>query len=173
LEEGMAKTPAERTREHRERQKANERESLLRPVATPDYVQTPFHVFMEGRHVEFEENLDAYGIQISGTDLGEEVQTFETEAPWEKPFTSLERARGMMGVMLDGAKELAALINEYKLQEIEHAIDAALKVSADLPRGDVEALKKSFAEIERLKAIRSELRKPTRHTLLSVGAKGE
>ncbi|MBP2446391.1 hypothetical protein [Rhizobium leguminosarum] len=169
----MAKTPAERTREHRERLIAKEREKLLQPIPAPAYVQTPFHAFMEGRHVDFEENLDAYGVQISGTDLGEEVQKFETEAPWDRSFTSLERARGMMGVFLDAAKELAALINEYKLQEIEAAIDAAHEVSADLPRGDVEALKKSFAEIERLKAIRSELRKPMRHTLLSVDAKGE
>ena len=169
----MAKTSAERTREYRDRIKRQQRESALQPIPAPAYVQTPFHAFMDGRHLELDENLDAYGIHISGSDLSEEVQTFETEAPWERPFTSLERARGMMGVMLDGAKELAALINEYKLQEIEAAIDAAHEISADLPRGDVEALKKSFAEIERLKAIKSELRKPTRHTLLSVDAKGE
>ncbi len=169
----MAKTPAERTREHRERMKAKHRANLLQPVPIPAYVQTPFHAFMEGRKLDLEENLDAYGIHISGTDLAEEFQKFETEASWDKPFASLERARGMMGVMLDAAKELAALINEYKLQEIEVAIDAAHEISASLPRGDVEALKKSFAEIERLKAIRFVLRKPTRHVLLSVDAKGE
>lgn len=169
----MAKSSAERTREYRDRMKAKQREAQREPIPAPAYVQTPFHAFMEGRHLELEESLDAYGIHISGTNLGQEVQEFETEAPWEHTFTSLERARAMMGVMLDAAKELAALINEYKLQEIEAAIDAAHEVSADLPRGDVDALKKSFAEIERLKAIRSELRKPTRHTLLSVDAKGE
>lgn len=169
----MAKSSVERMREYRERMKAKERETRLEPIPAPAYVQTPFNAFMEGRHVDFEENLDAYGIHISGTDLGEEIQKFETEAPWEHTFTSIERARGMMSVMLDAAKEIAALINEYKLQEIDVAIDAAHEVSASLPRGDVDALKKSFAEIERLKAIRSELRKPTRHTLLSVDAKGE
>ncbi|TCM57820.1 hypothetical protein C8J36_102623 [Rhizobium sp. PP-F2F-G48] len=167
----MAMTSAEKVRAYRERQKAKS-EDAERDAAPTTYLR-PFHAFMEGRHVDFEENLDAYGIHISGTDLSKEMQTFETEAPWEKPFSALERAHGMMGVMLDGAKELAALINEYKLHEIEHAINAAHEASASLPRGDVEALKKSFAEIERLKAIRSKLRKPTRHTLLSVGAKGE
>lgn len=128
---------------------------------------------MDGRHLDLEENLDAYGVHISGTDLGEEVQAFDTEMRWEKQFTSLERARGMMGVFLDAAKELAALINQYKLQEVEAAINAACEVSANLPRGDVEALKKSFAEIERLKGIRTELRRPTRHMLLAVDATGE
>ncbi len=169
----MAKTSAERVRDYRNRQKEAAREALLQRVPSPEYVNTPFHVFMDGRHLDLEENLDAYGIQISGTDLGEEMQKFTTEAPWEKQFTALERAMGMRGVFLDAAKELSALINEYKLQEIEAAIDAACKLSADLPRGDVEALKKSFAEIERLKGIQSELRKPTRHTLLAVDAKGE
>ncbi|KEQ08054.1 hypothetical protein [Pseudorhizobium pelagicum] len=169
----MAKTSAERVKEYRERQRQAARKALLEPVPEPGYVVTPFYAFMDGRHVDFEENLDAYGVHISGTDLGEAVQKFDTEAPWEKSFTSLERARGMMGVFLDAAKELAALINEYKLQEVGAAIDAAHEVSASLPRGDVEALKKSFAEIERLRAIQSELRKPTRHTLLSVDATGE
>nr|WP_298096402.1 hypothetical protein [uncultured Shinella sp.] len=169
----MAKTSAERVKEFRDRQKKAARKALLEPVPTPKYVVTPFHAYMDGRHLDLEENLDAYGVHISGTDLGEEVQKFDTEAPWEKQFSSLERARGMMGVFLDAAKELAALINQYKLQEVEAAIDAACEVSANLPRGDVEALKKSFAEIERLKGIRTELRKPTRHTLLAVDATGE
>lgn len=169
----MVKSPAERVREFRQRQKDAARSALLSPAPSSAYLKTPFSEFVGGRHFEFDENLDAYGVRLMGTSLDEEVQDFPSEFEREGKITALERARGLMGVFLDAAKELAETINAYKLAEIERAIDAAIEASANLPRGDVERLKESFDEIERLKAIRSELRRPTRHTLLGVDAKGE
>lgn len=169
----MALTPAERTRAFRERQKAAQQAALKTPTKAAAYVQGKFSEFIGNRTLEFDENLDAYGIRIMGTGLDEELQQFETEHQHEAPLTSLERSMALVGVFIDAAKELSELVNAFKLQEIERAIEHAIKLSADLPRGDVDALKASFAEIERLKAIRSDLRKPTRHTVASIRAQGE
>lgn len=168
----MAKTPAERTREFRERQRAAERAARLTPPSGANYSKRSFAEFLGDRPLLLDENLDAFGVQIFGS-LGDEVQVFPSEYIREEPLTSLERAIGLVGVFLDAAKELAHLINVYKLEEVENAINAAVERSANLPRGDVEALKASFAEIDRLKAIRTELRKPTRHTVLGTAANAE
>lgn len=169
----MAKTPAERTKAFRERQKAAQQAALTTPRKAPAYVSEKFSKFVCDRILEFDENLDAFGIRIMGTALSVEVQDFPSEHQHDEPLTSLERTIALVDVFVDAAKELAELVNAFKLQEIERAIEHAIQQSADLPRGDVEALKASFAEIERLKAIRSDLRKPTRHTVASIRAQGE
>lgn len=169
----MALTPAERTRAFRERQRAQERAALQTPPKSASYLKTPFSEFIGDRTLEFDENLDSLGIRIMGNFLSEEIQRFPSEFEREEPLNALERAVGLVGVFLDAAKELAELIHLYKLEEVENAINEAIEYSANLPRGDVDALKASFAEIDRLKAIRSELRKPTRHTVLGYKASGE
>jgi hypothetical protein len=170
----MAKTPAERVREYRERQAEAAKAALLRTGPRPSYFKRPFSEFVSGKYFEFDENLDAYGVRLLGTQLDEERQEFPTEHEWEQPLTSLDRARGLMGVFLDAAKELAALINRYKLEEIERAIDEAHELGANgIHPGNVDQLKEVFAEIERLKSIRTDLRRATRHTLLGVDAAGE
>lgn len=169
----MAKSAAERTREHRQRQKQKMREGMLEPSRMPDYAVNRFEQFVGNRLLEFYENLDAFGVDILGTELNEAKQEFRTEFERDEPLTALQRAKGMADVFIDAATELAALINAYKLEEIETAIKDAEIRSANLPRGDVEALKASFANIERLKAIQAQLQRPTRHTLASYRAKDE
>lgn len=168
----MAKTAAERTREFRERQKAAAHAALLESRKPEPYLRRSFAEFLAHQSLMLDENLDAFGIRFDG-DLATDVQKFHSEYERDEPLTSLQRATGLVDVFIDAAQELACLINQYKLAEIETAIDAALEASSNLPRGDVEALKASFEEIDRLKAIRSDLRKPTRHTFLSVRASGE
>ncbi|WP_127595993.1 hypothetical protein [Nitratireductor alexandrii] len=169
----MAKSATERSREFRKRQKDAERKALTNPATPASYVKTPFSAFIADRWPDFDENLDAFGVQITGSPLSEELQSFPTQYDREEPLTSLQRAMGLVDVFIDAAQELAHLINVYKLQEIERAIEDAMQESADLPKGDVEALKVSFAEIYRLKAIRSELRRPSRHIVLGTRAEEE
>jgi hypothetical protein len=169
----MAKSAAQRTREHRQRQKEKMREGLLEATKLPEYANTSFEEFVGNRSLEFYENLDAFGVQVFGSELNEEQQDFQTEFERDHPLTALQRAEGLADVFIDAATELAALINTYKLEEIETAISDAEVRSANLPRGDVQALKSSFAKIERLKAIQAQLQRPTRHTMASYRAKDQ
>lgn len=149
------------------------REGLLDASKLPNYTITPFEEFVGNRSLEFYENLDAFGVEIMGSELNEATQEFRSEFQRDEPLTALQRAEGLADVFIDAATELAALINAYKLEEVATAISNAEVRSANLPRGDVEALKASFAEIERLKAIQSQLRRPTRHTMATFRAKQE
>ncbi|SOE08503.1 hypothetical protein SAMN05877838_0225 [Hoeflea halophila] len=149
------------------------REGLLEASKLPDYAITSFEEFVGNRSLEFYENLDAFGVDVLGSELNEAKQEFRSEFERDEPLTAMQRAEGLANVFIDAATELAALINAYKLEEIETAINDAEVRSANLPRGDVEALKASFAEIEHLKAIQSQLRRPTRHTMATFRAKQE
>lgn len=169
----MVKSPAERSREFRERQRAKAREHMTTVAAPPAYLRRSFADFLGASSLMLDENLDAFGVHIDGTGLDEDVQRFASQYEHEEPLNSLQRATALVGVFIDAAAELATLINRYKLEEIERAIDAAVEASANLPRGDVEALKASFAEIDKLKAIRTDLRTPKRFTFPAVTAKGE
>jgi hypothetical protein len=173
----VALSPADKQRRYRERQRVlaeqRAREALIGFAERPSYVEGSFGEYLAGKHLELEENLDALGIVIDGTSLDEEPQRFRSQVVREEPIDALQRASGLVDVFIDAAKELADKINAFKLQEIERAIEDAIADSAALPRGDVEALKTSFAEIERLKAIRTALRKPTRLTIAAIRADDE
>lgn len=170
----MALSAAERKRLSRARQKAAENAALLHVPSEPVYLKGTFSDFVSERpDLEMYENLDAFGAEISGDALSTEIQEFETQKEWEPPLTSLQRAIGLVDVFIDAAKELSQLVNAYKLKEVERAIEEAEIRSANLPRGDVEAVKASFAEIKKLEAIQSELQRPTRHTFQSIRSKSE
>lgn len=167
-------TSAERMRKHRERLREEERQAALglSPVAM-NYAKDPFSAFMKDRHLDLYENLDAFGVFVDGTHFDEDPQQFRTQAAPDKPIDALQRATALVEIFIEAAGELATTINEFKLAEIERAIENAFAASAKLPRDDVEALKASFAEIDRLKAIRTGLRTPKRHTIPATTTKGE
>lgn len=170
----MALSDAERKRLSRARQKAAESEAILHVSSPPSYLRRAFSDFVgTNRNFELDENLDAFGVELRGDFLTEEVQEFETQAERDEPLSSLQRAMGLADVFIDAAKELSQLVNAYKLEEVQRAIGDAEIASANLPRGDVAALKASFAEIKRLEAIQSELRRPTRQTFQSIRSKDE
>ncbi|MBB6413688.1 hypothetical protein [Mesorhizobium sangaii] len=170
----MVLTPAEKQKRYRERQKAAELEAAKAAPVTTDYLKRPFSEFVGDRDFAFDASLDAYGVHISGPDLlRTEIQKFKSEYDRDEPVTALERAIGILGACLDAADELSVLINQYKLAEIGRAIDDALEASANLPRGDVEALKGSLAEIDRLKLIQTQLRAPARYVFPSTQVKAE
>lgn len=167
------KSSTERSRETRERQKARARAAITAVAAPGSYIKGSFGEFVGDKHLDLYENLDAFGVFVAGSALDENVQEFETQLARDEPLTPLQRAEGIVDAFIDGARELSELINEFKLQEIERAIDAAIEASANLARGDVAAVKAAFAEIERLKAIRSDLQKSTRHVMPTIRARGE
>ncbi|MER9022408.1 hypothetical protein NKI01_07525 [Mesorhizobium sp. M0815] len=170
----MVLTPAEKQKRYRERQKAAELEAAKAAPTITDYLKRPFSEFVGDRHFSFDASLDAYGVHISGPNfLRTEIQTFKSEYLSDEPVTALERAMGILGACLDAVDELSVLVNQYKLEEVGRAIDEALEASANLPRGDVDALKASFAEIDRLKLIQTQLRAPTRYVFPSTQVKAE
>src|SRR2546430_1779162 len=137
----MVLTPAEKQKRYRERLKAVELEAKKAAPAAADYLKRPFSEFVGDRDFSFDASLDAYGVHISGPNfLRTEIQKYKSEYDRNEPVTALERAIGILGACLDAAGELSALINQYKLAEIARAIDEAMELSANLPRGDVEAL---------------------------------
>ncbi|MAS04816.1 MAG: hypothetical protein CL534_09035 [Ahrensia sp.] len=166
-------TDAERKRKARARQKAAIKEAQLQVAQSPDYLQGSFSEFVGDRMFEFEENLDAFGARVIGSELNAEVQDFDTQFSRDEPLTSLQRAIGLVDVFIDAATEIAGVINAYKLEEANRAIEAAVTESANLPRGDTDALKASLKKIDRLKGIQSELQKPTRHTIPAIRTKEE
>ncbi|RWN25278.1 hypothetical protein [Mesorhizobium sp.] len=170
----MVLTPAEKQKRYRERQKAAELAAAKATPTKPGYLRRSFSEFVGDRDFSFDASFDAYGVHISGPNfLRTEIQTFKSEYDSDEPVTALERAMGIFGACLDAADELSVLINQYKLAEVGRAIEEALETSANLPRGDVEALKASFAEINRLKAIQTQLRAPTRFVFPSIQVKAE
>ena len=169
----MAMTEAERKRLSRERQRQARRAAIRETTKAPRYLASSFADHMRERELDLFENLDAFGVFILGTLFDDDQQNFPSQVAREEPLTALERAVGIVDVLIDAARELAEQINSYKLTEVERAIDAAVQANAELPRGDVEALRQSLAEIDRLKAIRSELRTPTRQTVAAIRSRGE
>lgn len=160
----MAKSPTDRSREFRERRKAQARAALTKAPVPPNYLRRSFAKFVGDRHLDLYENLDAFGVFVDGSQLDEEVQQFRSQYRREKPLDALQRATALVDVFIEAAGELAVLINQHKVAELERAIEAAVEASANLPRGDVAAVKASLAEIDRLKAIRKELSSPRRYT---------
>lgn len=175
----MAMTPAEKQRRYRERlaRKAKTEAKMkltLRLANEPvTYLGQPFSSFVGDRHFELFENLDAFGIRVVGNFLDEEIQRFDSQKQWEPPLSALQRAEGLVDVFIDAAREIAQLVNAFKLEELKNAIGEAIDRSANLPRGDVKALRQAIDEIDRLKGIQAQLEKPTRHTILATRADGE
>jgi hypothetical protein len=169
----MPISDAERKRASRARQKAAQRAGLKTPPANPTYVAGSFAAFMKDRDLALHENLDAFGACLTGSGLDQDRQAFPSQVTRDAPLTSLERAIGLVDVLIDAARELADEVNAYKLAEIDARIIEAVENSANLPRGDVAALKAALARIEALKMIRADLTKPTRHLVAAIRAKGE
>ncbi|ADH89373.1 hypothetical protein Snov_2075 [Ancylobacter novellus DSM 506] len=169
----MAKSATERSREFRERQLQRTKAKLKAAPARPAYLAGSFADFMRGRHLDLYENLDAFGVFINGSSFDEDQQTFQSQVHRDEPLDSLQRATALVEVFTDAASELACAINEYKLAEVQRAIDAAFARAAALPPGNVEALKAEWAEAERLKALQAGLRTPKRHTFPGITTKGE
>ncbi|WP_105386072.1 hypothetical protein [Neorhizobium alkalisoli] len=146
----MAKTRAEIQREYRERKKAQAKAEQARPTPSIDPLmrnpERTFAAFLKEREANFmlPENLHWIGIEL-GTDLTDERPKLDRAADWEEmglEVNSLTVATSMTAILIDAAKELAELINAYKIEEIDRQMQDASPVK----KGQLEALKKRLAK---------------------------
>lgn len=165
----MARSQAEIQREYRKRLRE-------RAKAAPDqatrYTPGAFSRFVENAPAG--EGADFIGETLAsvGLDLPDLTQDEDPEwrEEWGTEFRgSLGRAERMVDALIDSAKALADLINEFKRQEIAKAI--ASLTEADL--SDPAAKENALREIVRLRAIEARLAKETRHAFAPITVKGE
>lgn len=150
----MAKTRAEIQREYRERKKALAKAERAKPAPALDPNMTAptrsFAAFLKERegNLLFPENLHWVGVEVA-TDLTRETPHLERASGWQDmglDVNSLTIATGMVDVFIDAAKELAELINAYKIEEIDRQMSGATP-----------------AKGEQLEALRARLAKKTSH----------
>ena len=134
---------AARKRRQRARERGEAKRALLqRDLALPHIVGS-FAEFLAERHLTLFETLHAAGVGVFG-DLASEDHSgvYPEREEWEEiqgaPLNSLNRATVMVDALLDAANELAGLINEFKLSELDQRIAEAEARSASAPQ--IEAL---------------------------------
>lgn len=128
----MALSNAEKQRRYRERQRQEKKAKAIRPTEDDlkPFLKTPFHQFLKERspNIMLYENLHWVGVEVTGN-LKSNHPQFERAADWPEwagvDPDSLNVASAMVGIFLDAAKELATLLNEYKLKEIDRAMETA------------------------------------------------
>ena len=121
----MALTPAEKQKAYRERQKERLKSA---PDAARSFIVNNFAAFLERADPQelifIDDTLDSIGLEI-GTPLTTDVDPGWREE-WEdfgsQNLGALSRAERMVGGFLDMARVLAELINQFKLREIETAL---------------------------------------------------
>lgn len=146
----MAKTQAEIQKAYRERKKAQAKSQRVLPTPVLDPVMASptraFAAFLKEREENFmlPENLHWVGIELE-TDLTAERPKLDRAGDWEEmglEVNSLTVATSMTAILIDAAKELAELINAYKIEEIDRQMQDASPVK----KGQLEALKKRLAK---------------------------
>lgn len=146
----MAKTQAEIQKAYRERKKAQAKAEQAKPMPSVDPLMAnpgrTFAAFLKEHETNFmlPENLHWVGIELE-TDLTADTPELERKADWEDmglEVNSLTVATSMTAILIDAAKELAELINAYKIEEI----DRQLQDASPVKKGQLEALKKRLAK---------------------------
>lgn len=125
----MAKSSTERSREHR----ARKREAKKTPLPAIDelapYLQSSFGDFLKDHADQtlFYETLHWCGVRVD-VNLESDQPKLGTAENWRavgiEP-NSLNIATTLVDAFIEAAKELSVLINEYKLQEIDRAMETA------------------------------------------------
>lgn len=146
----MPKTRAEIQREYRERKKAQAKAEQAKPMPSADPIISTncrsFAAFLKEHEANFAlpENLHWVGIELE-TDLTDEPPKLHRHHDWEEiglEVNSLTVATSMTAILIAAAKELAELINAYKIEEI----DRQLKDASPVKKGQLEALKNRLAK---------------------------
>lgn len=154
-----------RKRKERERTRLGRRGRPILADAVYDLVRGEFSVYLQAHFDSTaEEGLHAGGIIFEG-DLRNEIHSgvYPEHELWEEdfgvPLNSLNRTVVMIEGMLDAARELARLVNEFKMREVDRSIAEAESGSAN------------STEIERLYRFKARLRRAVqvRLPVYSVG----
>lgn len=163
----MALTAAER--QQRRRQNLKEARKTA-PDISAQFLSSSFSQFLEqeGLGLSFiGETLDSVGLDTN-TPLDADVDAGWRE-DWGTPNRgSLGRAERMVDGLIDIARTLAELINEFKVREIDAAI---AKLESAKPTSKA-AHKQALDDAVRLHAIRASLSKQVRHAFHQHTVKG-
>lgn len=152
----MAKTPTERVREFRERQRAEleAQESARKAMAKANF-RKPLTSFLE--------ETGRTGFADHYLALGNDWWDFSDGKG------SLDKAENILNVLEDVSDTLAEYVNAYKKKEIADRINEI--ENSDLSNPDKR--KQAFADIHRLKAMLEQLDKPRRRNLPRWEVMGE
>ena len=163
----MALSPAETQRQYRQRLKEKEK---LANLATFEVFRAPFFEFFNEQHSSFAEQLaiagavapkfdDDRGPRSHGVD-GVFDNNHDDDPALDDSVRSLGRAEVVIAGLIDAASSLAAVVNEYKRQEIKARL-AEIEAS-DLSEPD--AKKAALKEAARLNKMLDQLEKQVRWT---------
>lgn len=169
----MAKSVAERAREHRARMKKATFAEL------DSYLQEPFSDFVnqDGAFADyFSKAGHAQGswaiILESLASVGIHPDNFEADVdPYFDPATgeenrgSLGRAERMLGAFIDAATELSLMIHTYKLWSIDVRITELIKAA----HGETSKAEAARIQILALSELKTRLAKDTRVAIKSIG----
>ncbi|CAN7579341.1 hypothetical protein [Mesorhizobium sp. LjNodule214] len=157
----MALTNAEHQRLYRERKKQRQKAAA---EATTNYLKLPFSdYFSRADWSVGQQCLDEVGVAPPTFDADEDPQWREdwNEYGGMEYRGSIGRAERMVGAFLDAATDLARIINQYKLEQIDQAISEL----GDLDISDSARRRKAFEEAARLHNIRDRLDRTIRWSL--------
>ncbi|ASP68312.1 hypothetical protein [Sinorhizobium meliloti] len=157
----MAKSAAEYQRAYRER-KAEQAKLAGDPsdqIADRRFFE---YVSDDGNYQEVLNYLEWAGINPDAVPHFDTDDDPEHDPENDGPYRgSIGRAERMVGMLLDAASELAAIINRYKRKEISDQIEEI--ETSDL--SDPDARKQALADIVRLQKMLDQLEKRVRWTL--------
>ncbi|UJW85771.1 hypothetical protein [Devosia sp. SL43] len=169
----MAKSVAERAREHRARMKQAtlaELDSYMREPfssfvkqdgAFADYFAKAGHA--QGSWSIMLESLGSVGIHLDNFEDDSDPH-FDPETG-EEDRGSLGRAERMLGAFIDAATELSLMIHTYKLWSIDARVTELIKNA----HGDTPKAEAARVEILALSELKSRLSKDTRVSIKSIG----
>ena len=173
----MALSEAERKRRYRA-QKQQEAKALVdEALSAVSVIPKSFPEFLQGDGDEMDakrnelmflaETMDSVGMDFP--DFSEDEDPEWTPDWYVENRGVLGRAERMVDGMIDCAKQLAELINEYKLKRVGQAIEALM--NSDLSDPDTKKL--TLAKIVKLEKVRERLSKEVRHSFKVTSVKGE
>jgi hypothetical protein len=168
----MAKSAAQRKREQLEREAAIFRRT---EDATHSVVEQPFFQFLQqdGNWSSVQMALDLAGIEAPDFEDDRNPASVSGQIEDLDPATyalhpgSIGRAEVMFHGLLDAATELAAIINRYKTE----GLDAAIEKLRSGKHETVEAQQAAIDEVLRLTRLRDQLSKQFRRSFPVIEAK--
>lgn len=167
----MAMTPAEKQNRYRQRLKEKQKKAPDLSASFPasryaDYLRRDGDAQQALSFIN--ETLDSVGLHFS-VSLEEDVDPNWREEWGTQHRGALGRAERLVDSLIDSAKALAEVINNFKVRETATALAKLESRSASSP----VAARKMRADAVRLNSIRNRLGKQQRHSFFPTTVKGE
>jgi len=173
----MALTNSERQRKFREKKKEVERSAPDEASLAQEIAPMSFSAFLKGyedwesgKHNELMfigETLDSIGQAFPDLEVDKDP---EWRPEWSvENKGSLGRAERMVDGWIDCAKTLSELINQFKVERVNRALE--ILSASDM--SDPERRKQVLAKIVKLEKVKERLQKEVRHSFRVTSVKGE